>query len=93
MFGREGEGRKEGRWWVKVCPGFGPVMKRRLLEQNGAKTEHSSKLPDTARPCHPSARPCQAFRYRHSRSAPSTSTGTVKNQGAHDRAIWWHDRA
>ncbi|MFS7966729.1 hypothetical protein Hanom_Chr09g00777181 [Helianthus anomalus] len=43
---------------------------------------HSSKLPDTALPCHTLARPCQAFRHRHSQPALATSTSTIKIMGS-----------
>ncbi|KAJ0744260.1 hypothetical protein HanPI659440_Chr10g0385611 [Helianthus annuus] len=56
-------------------------MKRRLLEQNGAKMMHSSKLPDTALPCHTLARPCQAFRHRHSQPALASSSQTIEIRG------------
>ncbi|KAF5784005.1 hypothetical protein HanXRQr2_Chr11g0514521 [Helianthus annuus] len=54
-------------------PGFGPVLKQRLLEQNAAKTEHSSKLPDMARPC-------QANQHWHSQPALSVSSTTIEDQ-------------
>ncbi|KAJ0522547.1 hypothetical protein HanIR_Chr10g0483811 [Helianthus annuus] len=56
-------------------------MKRRLLEQNGAKMMHSSKLPDTAIPCHTLARPCQAFRHRHSQPALASNSQTIEIRG------------
>ena len=71
--------------WV-VCentgPGFGPVMKRKLLEQNRAKMVHSSKLPDMALPCQTVARPCQALRHRHSQPALASISQIVKIQGS-----------
>ncbi|KAF5797739.1 hypothetical protein HanXRQr2_Chr07g0284271 [Helianthus annuus] len=60
--------------------GFGPVVKRRLLEQNGAKMMHFSKLPDMALPCQTEARPCQAFRHRHYQPALASSSQTIKIQ-------------
>ncbi|KAJ0779361.1 hypothetical protein HanPI659440_Chr06g0225621 [Helianthus annuus] len=53
-------------------------MKRKLLEQNRAKMVHSSKLPDMALPCQTVARPCQASRRRHSRSALAPSSQIFK---------------
>ncbi|MFS7904122.1 hypothetical protein Hanom_Chr01g00032271 [Helianthus anomalus] len=64
-----------------MYPSFGPVLKRRLLEQNGAKMMHSSKLQDTALPCQTVARPCQAFRHRHSQPALASSSQTIKIRG------------
>ncbi|MFS8016995.1 hypothetical protein Hanom_Chr15g01375061 [Helianthus anomalus] len=60
-------------------------MKRRLLEQNGAKMVHSSKLPDMALPCQTVARPCQAFRHRYSQPALASISQIIKT-GEHDRA-------
>ncbi|KAM0023130.1 hypothetical protein Hdeb2414_s0023g00636151 [Helianthus debilis subsp. tardiflorus] len=57
-------------------------MKQRFLEQNGAKMVHSSKLLDMALPCQTLARPCQAFRQRHSQPALASSNNTIKIQGS-----------
>ncbi|KAJ0435067.1 hypothetical protein HanIR_Chr17g0889111 [Helianthus annuus] len=43
---------------------------------------HSSKLPDTALPCQTLARPCQAFRHRHSQPALASSTSSIKILGS-----------
>ncbi|KAJ0789110.1 hypothetical protein HanPI659440_Chr05g0199771 [Helianthus annuus] len=53
-------------------------MKRRLLEQNGAKMKYSSKLPDMALPCQTVARPCQAFRRRHSQPTLASIGQTIE---------------
>ncbi|KAJ0865604.1 hypothetical protein HanRHA438_Chr12g0542271 [Helianthus annuus] len=74
-------------------PGFSPVLKRRILEQNGAKMEHSSKLPDVALPCQTGARPCQPFQNRHSHPALAPSTTIIEDQLRHDSAGHRHDRA
>ncbi|KAJ0664014.1 hypothetical protein HanLR1_Chr13g0487381 [Helianthus annuus] len=56
------------------------MSKRRLLEQNGAKMEHSSKLPDMARPCQPHARPCQANQHQHSHQHYQSTSTAIENQ-------------